>query len=116
MSGQDQSVAESGQLRGRVRRVDDREAQGAGIGPRRYPQVVPLDVRIVQPQHLEPHAIEVETSLSVLEMDPPVPLELRDEIDRSASLRRSTLPLSPEILEVVEGLRDEVVVRSEHEV
>src|SRR5207237_8444627 len=101
---------------GRVRRVDDREPHGGRIGPRRYPQVVPLDVRIVQSQHLEPHAIEVETSLSVLEMDPPVPLELRDQLNRAASLRHSTLPLPPEILDVVEGLRDEVVVRTEHEV
>jgi hypothetical protein len=56
----DEVVAERRELRRRIRRVDDREPEAISRPPRCDAQIVPRDVRVVEPEDLDRRAAEID--------------------------------------------------------
>ena len=53
------------------------------VRPRRHPEVVPLDVRVVEPEQLDRQPVEVGVAARVREVDPSVGGQLGDQVGRA---------------------------------
>jgi hypothetical protein len=78
-------------------------------------EIVPADVGVIQAQQLDIEAIERHVSANVRQLLPTVGGQGADERGGTPSTGSSPLPTLPEVREVVQRLRDEVVDGAEYE-
>jgi hypothetical protein len=115
--GHHQVVAQGGQLRGRIWRVDNGQPEHAAPGPVGHPDVGPVDVRIVQADDLHAEAVRPSLVLAVLEMHPAVPLQQSDQVGRPTASPEGApgVPVGGEVPEPVDRTGGVEVVRAEDE-
>jgi hypothetical protein len=115
VTGDDEGVAERGRFGRRVGGVHHREPEAVRRPARRDTKVVRADVSVVETEELDGESVERELEADVGQVLPALRSELPDQIRRAAPPGLPQLPRPAEVGEVIQRLRDEVVVRTEDE-
>jgi hypothetical protein len=98
-----------------VGRVHDGDAEPLRRAARDHPCVVPVDVRVVEAEQLDGETLEVDLAPHVAHVLPAAGPELCHQIGAAAPTCGARPALRREVLQVVERLRHEVVVRTQDE-